>query len=118
MSIYSIPGLLLSTLKVLSHFTLTLIPEHGVTTVPHGEMRKIKLREVSMFVSQTGEGWSQNCQGDMTGQDTHELVVTVLGRRVLGDLFHPCDPTSLRERQTGDATEQGAAWRQDPHSEL
>ena len=81
-------------------------------------MRKIKLREVSVFISQTGEGWSQNGQGDMTGRDTHELVVTVLGRRVLGDLFHPCDPNSLRERQTGDATEQGAAWRQDPHSEL
>lgn len=89
MSTYPVPGLLLSTLNVLSHFTLTLIPEHGIAAVPHGEMRKIKLRQVSMFVSQTSEGWSQNSQGDMTGQDTHELVVTVLGRRVLGDLFHP-----------------------------
>lgn len=114
MSIYSVPGLLLSTLKVLSHFTLTLIPEHGIATTPHGEMRKIKLREVLMFVSQTGERCSQNGQGDMTGRDTHELVVTALGRRVLGDLFHPCDPTSLRERQTGDATEQGGSLEAGP----
>lgn len=39
-------------------------------------------------------------------------------KRALGDCFHPCDHTSQRERQPGDAIEQGAAWRWDPGSEL
>lgn len=75
MSTNSVLGLLLSTLKVLSHFILMVIPERGIAAVPPGQMEKLKLREVSMLVSQTGEGWSQNWQGDMTGhENTHELV--------------------------------------------
>ena len=33
-----------------------VIPECGTATVPAGQMEKLKLREVSMLVSQTGEG--------------------------------------------------------------
>lgn len=69
-----------------------------------------------MFVSQTGEGWSSEpARGDMTGQDTHEFSCHSVGQEgAFGDLFSPCDPTSLWERQTGDATEQGGSLEAGP----
>lgn len=100
-------GLVLSTLNVLSHFILTVIPDHGSATVPTAQIRQLGLREILLIASHTSEGWSQNCWELYLGNGMRLVQNVGLGGHLETPLTFVLPPY-----------EWGWAWRQDLDYEL